>query len=95
MTEKVTSGDRRVLFTIWVGTAWQETSHRLKNTAIRSFVECGISPPISGSRDLEINMDGLSDYRVGKSADISQCHLIGRNVHVNRRKLYRVFNFNL
>ena len=47
------------------------------------------------SRDIEINMDGLPDYRVGKSADISQCHLIGRNVHVNRRKLYRVFNFNL
>ena len=77
------------------GYGLQETSRRLKNTAIRSFVECGISPPISGSRDIEINMDGLPDYRVGKSADISQCHLIGRNVHVNRRKLYRVFNSNL
>ena len=26
MTGKVTAGDRRVLFTKWVGTAWQETS---------------------------------------------------------------------
>ena len=95
MTGKVAAGDRRVLFTKWVGTAWQETSRRLKDTAIRSFVECGISLPISGSRDIEINMDGLPDYRMGKSADISQCHLIRRSVHVNRRKLYRVFNFNL
>ena len=72
MTEKVTSGDRRVLFTKWVGTAWQETSRRLKDTAIRSFVERGISLPISGSRDIEINVDGLPDYRVGKSANIEE-----------------------
>ena len=40
--------------------------------AVRSFVECGISLPISGSRDIEINMDVLPDYRVGKSADIEE-----------------------
>ena len=32
MTEKVTAGDQRVLFTKWVGTAWQETLHRLKDS---------------------------------------------------------------
>ena len=53
-----------------VGTAWQETSRRLKDTVIRSFVKCGISLPISGSRDSEINIDGLPDYRMGESADI-------------------------
>ena len=92
-------------------------------------MECGISLPISGNRDSEINIDGLPEYRVGESADIeqiefftdaeeesqtativlhdaplrfslypvpvSQCHLIGRNVHVNQRKLYRIFNFDL
>ena len=72
MTGKVTAGDRRVLFTKWVGTAWQETSHRLKDTVIRSFVKCGISLPISGSRDSEINIDGLPDYRMGESADIEE-----------------------
>ena len=46
MTGKVTAGDRRVLFTKWVGTASQETSRRLKDTVIRSFVKCGISLPI-------------------------------------------------
>ena len=35
-------------------------------------MECGISLPISGSRDIEINMDVLPDYRVGKSADIEE-----------------------
>ncbi|XP_068696877.1 uncharacterized protein [Montipora foliosa] len=63
MTGKVTAGDRRVLFTKWVGTAWQETSRRVK---------CGISLPISGSRDSEINIDGLPDYRMGESADIEE-----------------------
>ena len=67
MTGKVTAGDRRVLFTKWVGTAWQETSRRLKNTVIRSFVKCGISLSISGSRDIEINIDGLPE-----SADIEE-----------------------
>ena len=72
MTGKVTAGDRRVLFTKWVGTAWQETSRRLKDTVIRSFVKCGISLPISGSRNSEIKIDGLSDYRMGESADIEE-----------------------
>ena len=39
---------------------------------IRSFVKCGISLPISGSRDSEINIDGLPDYRMGESADIEE-----------------------
>ena len=43
MSGKVSAGDRRVLFTKWVGTAWQETSCRLKDTVILSFVKCGIA----------------------------------------------------
>ena len=68
----MTAGDWLVLLTKWVGTAWQETSGRLKDTVIRSFVKCGISLPISGSRDSEINIDGLPDYRMGESADIEE-----------------------
>ena len=45
MTGKVTAGDRRVLFTKWVGTAWQETSRRLKDTVIRSFVNAEFHYP--------------------------------------------------
>ena len=72
MTGKVTAGDRRVLFTKWVGTAWQETSRRLKDPVIRSFVKCGIPLPMFCSRDSEINIDGLPDYRMGESADIEE-----------------------
>ena len=32
----------------------------------------GISLPISGSEDSEINMDGLPEYRMGESADIEK-----------------------
>ena len=66
----VSAGDWRVLLTKWVGTAWQETSRRLKDTLIRSFVKRGIALPISGSRDGEI--DGLSKYRMGESADVEE-----------------------
>ena len=72
MSEKVSAGDRRVLFAIWVGTAWQEISRRLKDTVIRSFVKCGIALPISGSRDNEINIDGLPDYCMNESADVEE-----------------------
>ena len=72
MSGKVTAGDRRVLFTKWVRRAWQEISRPLKDTVIRSFVKCGIALPISGSRDSEINIDGLPDYRMGESADVEE-----------------------
>ena len=35
-------------------------------------MKCGISLPICGSRDSEINIDGLPDYRTGESADIEE-----------------------
>ena len=53
-------------------TAWQETSRRLKDTVIRSFLKCGIAMPISGSRDSEINIDGLPDYRMGELAHVEE-----------------------
>ena len=73
MSEKLSAGDRRVLFTKWVGTAWQEIGSRLlKDTVIDLFVKCGIALPISGSRDSEINIDGLPDYRMNESADVEE-----------------------
>ena len=70
MSGKVSAGDRRVPFTKWVGTAWQEISRRLKDIVIRSFVKCG-----HGSRDSEINIDGLPDYRMNESADVEEIEL--------------------
>ena len=58
------AGDRRVLFKKWVGTAWQEISRRLKDTVIRLFVKCGIALPIHDSRNTELNIDGLPEYRM-------------------------------
>ena len=45
---------------------------RLKGTVIRSFVKCGIALPISGSRDSEINIDGLPNNRMDESADVEE-----------------------
>ena len=39
---------------------------------VRSFVKCGIALQTSGSKDSEINIDGLSDYSIGESADVEE-----------------------
>ena len=35
-------------------------------------MECGIILSISGSRDNEINIDGLSDYHMTESVDVEE-----------------------
>ena len=45
----------------------KEISCRLKDRVIRSFVKCG-----HGSRDSEINIDGLPDYHMNESADVEE-----------------------
>ena len=61
----VTASDRRVLFTKWVGLAWKAVCRDLKETVVRSFVRCGVTLSIDGSRDSEINIEGLPNYKVG------------------------------
>ena len=50
----VPAKDRHVLFTRWVGEAWEQVSR--EDMIIRSFKKCGISVPIDGSGDGEINI---------------------------------------
>ena len=57
------TNERRVLIIKWVGSAWEELSTKT-NMVICSFIKCGISVPPKGSRDDEINLNGLEDYTV-------------------------------
>ena len=59
----INASERRVLITKWVGSAWEELSTKT-DMVIRSFIKCGISVPPDGSRDDEINLNGLEDYTV-------------------------------
>ncbi len=36
---------------------------------IRSFRKCGISLPVDGSEDDDININGIPDYEVGTDTD--------------------------
>ena len=67
---KCSLSDIRVLATRWIGKAWQEVNRKNKNTLIRSFAKSGIALPVDGSRDGEINIEGLEDYEVGENHDI-------------------------
>ena len=62
-------GERRVLFTKWVGSAWEKISS-MKDAIVRSFRKCGISLPTDVSEDSEINIKGVDDYVVGEDSDV-------------------------
>ena len=87
----MTASDRRILFTKWVGQAWQETSRRLKETVIsHSFVKCSIALPTSGCLDKQINLEGLSNYgTIGKSAIVEDIVFILMMSHPVKQKLIR------
>ena len=65
---RISASERRILFTKWVGKAWEDLSAK-KDMIIRSFKKCGISVAIDGSEDKEIIIEGLEDYTVGESDD--------------------------
>ena len=65
----ISAKERRVLFTKWVGEAWDHVCLQ-KESIIRSFRKCGISLPIDGSMDSEINIKGLESYAVGTDMDV-------------------------
>lgn len=53
-----------MLFTKWVGHAWDKISS-MRELIVRSFQKCGLSVPIDGSGDNQININGIGDYEVG------------------------------
>ena len=61
--------DRRLLFTKWVGQAWEETAAK-HAMVVRAFRKCGISLPIDGSQDSEINIKELNHYTVNEETDL-------------------------
>ena len=63
MHGSISASERRVLFTKWVGQAWEEVSSNREAT-VRSFKKCGISVPVDGSGDGDISIRGLEDYTV-------------------------------
>ena len=65
---KITASERRVLFTKWVGQAWEEVSAK-KDMVQRSFMKTGIAMAIDGSQDEEINIEGLEKYQVNSDED--------------------------
>ena len=60
---QITARERRILFTKWVGQAWEEVSS-MKEMVKRSFMKTGITVAVDGSQDNKINIKGLENYRV-------------------------------
>lgn len=60
----IKAGVRRILFTKWIGEAWEQISSDVE-MIVRSFRKVGIAVLIDGSKDKdEININGLEDYEV-------------------------------
>ena len=64
---KINASARRVLFTKWVGQAWEISAK--KHMIIWSFKKCGISVAIDGSEDSQVNLASKEDYEVGESEE--------------------------
>ena len=64
------AGARRVLFTKWVGQAWEEVSTN-SEMVIRSFKKVGIALAVDGSEDNLINIKDLDNYKIESSDDES------------------------
>ena len=47
----------------WVGQAWEETAAK-KEMVMRAFRKCGVSLPIDGSQDAEINIREFDNYTI-------------------------------
>ena len=60
---KLPVSERRVLTTKWVAEGWQRVSQN-KEIIKRSFVICGISHNLDGTRDNYINIEGIPDYKL-------------------------------
>ena len=54
---------RTVLFTKWVGQAWEEICQN-RDMIVRSFQKTGIAVAVDGSEDSLIHIEGLEDYSV-------------------------------
>ncbi len=65
---KINASARRVLFTKWVGQAWEQISSD-ENMVIRSFRKVGIGLAADGSEGNEIHIEGLPGYQVDDSND--------------------------
>lgn len=64
----INASERSVLFTKWVGEAWERQSTK-KEIVIRSFKKCGIAVAIDGSEDSEIHIEGIDDYVIEDEED--------------------------
>ena len=63
MNNGLSASQRRILITGWVGAAGTELCQQ-QEMVKHAFEKCGISVPIDGSRDEDINIHGLSNYVV-------------------------------
>ena len=71
-----------MLITKWVGGVWEELSTKT-DMVIRFFIKCGISVPPDGSRDDEINLNGLEELMKEDTFQMKMMLKIQRIIMVN------------
>ena len=60
---KINASQRRVLMTKWVGEVWSKV-RKMKDCIIHSFKKCGFSVALDGSKNNEVNIEGLQEYQM-------------------------------
>ena len=70
---KISTSEKRVLATKWVGKAWTEVG--FNRDILRGFKKCGISLSLDGSENAETHIESIEEYELPTANEITEFEL--------------------
>ena len=61
---KVSAGERRILFTKWLGEAWEDYTENHADEIFNAFQRCGMCNAIDGSENHRVKVPRVENYQV-------------------------------
>ena len=61
---KVSAGERRILFTKWLGEAWEDYTENHADEIFNAFQRCGMCNAIDGSENYRVKVPRVENYQV-------------------------------
>ena len=71
---KISAPERRLLVTKWVGKVWTQVDSN-RDMVVRSFKKCGISLSLDGSKNGEIHIESIEEYKLPRANEITEFEL--------------------
>ena len=68
---KINASEGRVLVTEWFGKAWTEVGSN-RDMVVSSFKKCSISLNLGGSKNGEIHIESIKEYKLPTASEITE-----------------------